>query len=125
MEMFAWKPGGIVKGLDLNFYQYVLNESGDSVDSYMLGGQIVPTFDLGSTNDLAVGATFEAISKPERVAALYFKEALVIDSGYVTNFVNPNIHSDIQTTMIHAHLAADYLSDAVGKLPFAWQGQPR
>ncbi len=90
MEMFAWKPGGIVKGLDLNFYQYVLNESGDSVDSYMLGGQIVPTFDLGSTNDLAIGATFEAVSKPEKVAALYFKDALVIDSGYVTNFVNPN-----------------------------------
>jgi hypothetical protein len=90
MEMLAWKPGGIVKGLDLNFYQYVLNESGDSVDSYMLGGQIVPTFDLGSTNDLAVGATFEAISSPSKVAVLYFKDVLASDSGYVTNFVNPN-----------------------------------
>ena len=49
MEMFAWKPGGIFKGLGLNFYQFVLNESSDTVDAYMLGGQIVPTFDPQTT----------------------------------------------------------------------------
>ncbi len=90
MELFAWKPGGLLKELDLNFYQFVLNESGDSIDSYMLGGQIVPVLDLGEKNDLAIGAAFEAISSPETVAALYFEDALVIDAGYVTNLVNPN-----------------------------------
>ncbi len=90
MEMFAWKPGGLLKELDLNLYQFVLNESGDSIDSYMLGGQIVPVFDLGERNDLAVGAAFETISSPRTVAALYFGGALVIDSGYVTNLINPN-----------------------------------
>jgi integrase len=30
-------------------------------------------------------------------------------------------HSDIQTTMIYAHLAPDHLADAVGKLPFSEQ----
>ncbi|UCD94057.1 MAG: tyrosine-type recombinase/integrase [Candidatus Zixiibacteriota bacterium] len=28
-------------------------------------------------------------------------------------------HSDIQTTMIYAHLAPDHLADAVNKLPFS------
>jgi site-specific recombinase XerD len=28
-------------------------------------------------------------------------------------------HSDIQTTMIYAHLAPDHLANAVEKLPFA------
>ncbi len=90
MELFAWKPGGMLKQLDLNLYQLVLNESGDSIESYMLGGQIVPVFELGEQNDLAVGATFQAISHPEKVAALYFEDALVIDSGYVTNFIDPD-----------------------------------
>jgi hypothetical protein len=116
MEMFAWKPGGIVKGLDVNFYQYVLNESGDSVDSYMLGGQIVPTFDLGSTNDLTVGATFEAITDPRKVADLYFKEVLAIDSGYVTNLVNPNTGEMISDFRIGS-LSLEWKNTAVERWP--------
>jgi hypothetical protein len=89
MEVFAWKPGGFVRKLSLGAYQYVLDESGDSVDAYMFGGQIVPTFDLGASNGVSLGATFEAVSHPERVAALYYKQELVIDSEHVTNLLDP------------------------------------
>ena len=34
-------------------------------------------------------------------------------------------HSDIQTTMIYAHLAADHLADAVNKLSFTTTDQQR
>ena len=110
MELFAWKAGGLLKELDLNLYQFVLNESGDSIDSYMLGGQIVPVFDLGEKNDLALGAGFEAISSPEKVATLYFEDALVIDSGYVTNLVNPNT----------GEMVSDF---RVGSLFLEWQNK--
>jgi hypothetical protein len=89
MELFTWKPGGPAKALDLNFYQFILNESGSSADSYMFGGQVVPVFSLNKTNELAVGAGFEAITNPNQVADLYFNEDLVTDAGYVTNFVDP------------------------------------
>jgi hypothetical protein len=108
MEMFAWKPGGVLKGLDLNFYQFVLNESSDTVDAYMLGGQVVPVFDLGETNDLAVGVTFEAVSNPEVVGALYLTRKVYTDADYVTNFWDP--------------LAGKFASDfRVGSLSFEWK----
>jgi hypothetical protein len=89
MELFTWKPGGSVKELDLNLYQFILNESGSSADSYMFGGQVVPVFSLGKTNELAVGAGFEAITNPHKVADLYFSKDITIDTGYVGNFVDP------------------------------------
>jgi hypothetical protein len=108
MEMFAWKPGGVLKGLDLNFYQFVLNESSDTVDAYMLGGQVVPVFDLGETNDLTVGVTFEAVSNPEVVGALYLTRKVYTDADYVTNFWDP--------------LAGKFASDfRVGSLSFEWK----
>jgi hypothetical protein len=108
MQMFAWKPGGIVKGLDLNFYQFVLNESSDTVDAFMLGGQLVPVLDLGETNDLAIGATFEAVSHPEEVGALYFAGKVFTDAAYVTNFWDP--------------VAGQFVSDfRVGSLSFEWK----
>ena len=90
MELFNWKPGGSVKELDLNFYQFILNESGSSADSYMFGAQVVPVFTLNTTNELAVGAGFEAITNPHQVADLYFDKDLTIDAGYVGNFVDPD-----------------------------------
>jgi hypothetical protein len=89
MELFNWKPGGSIKKLDVNLYQFILSESGDSADSYLFGGQVVPTFALGKTNELAVGAGFEAITNPHKVADLYSDEALTIDAGYVGNLVDP------------------------------------
>jgi len=89
MEMFQWKSGGVVKQVDLNLYQFVMNESGDSTDSYMIGGQVVPVFNLGKKNSLAVGVGFESYQNPSDVAGLYFKDKLTIDAGYVTNLVDP------------------------------------
>jgi len=89
MENFAWKPGGPFKSLGLNLYQFILNESGSSRDSYLLGGQVVPVFELGEKNELAVGAGYETISNPDPVAGLYLDGDLVIDAEYVTNLIDP------------------------------------
>jgi hypothetical protein len=89
LEKLAWKPGGAVKTLDVNLYQFVLNESGSGVDSYMLGGQIVPVFDLGDANDLMVGAGYETVAQPDKVVQLYLDEELVTDAAYGTNFIDP------------------------------------
>jgi hypothetical protein len=89
LENFEWKPGGL-KRLAVNLYQFVLNESGSGRDSYLLGGQIAPVFRLGEANELAVGASYESLSNPSAVAGLYFDGDLDIDSGYVTNFVDPD-----------------------------------
>jgi hypothetical protein len=89
MENFEWKPGGATKSIRLNLYQFILNESGSSSDSYLLGGQIVPVFRMGDKNQLAAGVGYEVISNPDSVAELYFDGDLVIDSGYVTNLIDP------------------------------------
>jgi len=89
MQSFDWTPDGFLKSLDVNVYQFVLNESSDSADAYLFGGQIVPKFALGEKNTLTVGLTYDTISNPDAVAALYFKGKLDIDSGYVTNFIDP------------------------------------
>jgi hypothetical protein len=88
-QAFGWKFGGAVKKLDFNIWQYVMNESGSGSDSFNFGGQIVPTFGLGKKNDLAVGVTYNTFDNPSAVAGLYFDGDLVIDSGYITNFVDP------------------------------------
>jgi hypothetical protein len=90
MELFNWKPGGALKEINLNFYQFILNESGSSSESYMFGGQAVPVFALSKANELAAGAGFEGITNPHKVADLYFDGDVVTDAGYVANFVDPN-----------------------------------
>lgn len=89
MENIEWRPGGKVKSVRLNLYQFILNESGSSSDSYLFGGQVVPVFKLGDKNELAVGAGYDSISRPDPVIGLYFDEDLVIDAGYVTNLIDP------------------------------------
>jgi hypothetical protein len=104
MQNFRWKPGGL-KSLQLNTYQFVMNESGSGVDSYLFGGQIAPVFQLGEKNQLAVGASYESMVNPSQVAELYFEGDLNIDSGYVTNFVTPDsgeLISDFQVGNLFA-----------------------
>jgi hypothetical protein len=74
----------------------------------MFGGQVVPAFDLGETNDLAVGLNFEFISNPEVVGALYLTRRVYTDADYVTNFWDP--------------LADKFASDfRVGSLSLEWK----
>jgi hypothetical protein len=89
MQVFRWKRGGLVEGLELNLFQFILDESGDSTDSYLFGGQVAPVLALGERNDLTIGAGFEAITHPEAVAVLYYTKKVDIDSGYVTNLYDP------------------------------------
>jgi hypothetical protein len=104
MQNFRWSPGGL-KALNLNTYQFIMNESGSGSDSYLLGGQIVPVFQLGKENELAVGVSYESLVEPSTVAGLYFDGDLVIDSDHVTNFVDPatgELISDFQVGNILA-----------------------
>jgi hypothetical protein len=89
MQMFDWKTGGVVKKIDLNLWQYILNESSGSSDAYMVGGQIVPVFALGEKNDLAVGLSYDKVSKPDVVVGLYNDGSLDLDATHITNFVDP------------------------------------
>jgi len=88
-QNFSWKFGGALKAVKANLYQLVMNESGDNIDSYRFGAQVAPVFKLGQKNEIMVGVTYETLENPSAVASLYFKDKLVIDSGYVTNFVDP------------------------------------
>jgi len=89
MQTFGWKFGGAVKKLDFNLWQLIMNESSSGSEARNFGGQLVPTFGLGKKNDLAVGVTYQSFENPSDVAELYFEDDLVIDSGHVTNFVDP------------------------------------
>jgi hypothetical protein len=89
-EAFTWKPGNAVKQLDLNLYQFVLEESGSSSDAYMFGGQVAPTFQLNDTNQVTVGAGYDAISHPEKIAALTLGGKLATEpEETVTNLLDP------------------------------------
>lgn len=90
MQNFDWKLGGVLKKLDVNVWQFVMNESGSGRDSYSFGGQIVPVFALGEKNQLAVGLSYETFVESSEVAELYFDGDLDIDAGYVTNLVDPD-----------------------------------
>lgn len=89
MELLSWSFDRGLEKLGLNLYQFVLNESGSGGESYLVGGQIVPVIALGKTNEVALGAGFEAVSRPESVAKLYFDGERVIDASYVTNLIDP------------------------------------
>jgi len=90
MQEFDWRPGGAVKHVDLNFYQFVLEESGSGSDAYLFGGQIAPTFKLNDKNALTVGLGYETISHPEKVIALTTSGKLLTEpGGFVTNLVDP------------------------------------
>jgi hypothetical protein len=90
LESWEWQREGTVKKVELNLYQFILEESGSGDDAYMFGGQIAPTFELNETNDLTVGAGYDTFSKPDRVVGLTFGGSLDTEpEGIVTNLIDP------------------------------------
>jgi hypothetical protein len=115
LQNFTWSPGGL-RSLNLNTYQLIMNESSSGSDSYLFGGQIAPVFQLGEKNQLAVGVSYESMVEPSAVAGLYFEGDLVIDSGYVTNFVDPDsgeLISDFQV----GNLFAEWKNESFKRWP--------
>jgi len=90
LESWEWKRDGAVKKIELNLYQFILEESSSGDDAYMFGGQIAPTFVLNDTNDLTVGFSYETFSKPDKVVGLTFGGSLDTEpEGIVTNLIDP------------------------------------
>lgn len=90
LESWQWKREGAIKTIDLNLYQFVLEESGSGGDAYLIGGQVAPTFEINDTNDLTVGFGYESFSEPDRVVGLTFGGALDTEpEGIVTNLIDP------------------------------------
>jgi hypothetical protein len=90
LEGFEWKMDGAVKKVELNLYQFILEESSSSGDAYMFGGQVAPTFKLGDKNELIVGFGYDTFSKPDKVVDLTFGGSLDTEpEGIVTNLLDP------------------------------------
>jgi hypothetical protein len=90
MEEFDWKFDNSVKSLEVNLWQFALEESGSGSDTYLFGGQIAPTFRLNDVNTLKVGAGYDHISHPDGVAKLTRTGKLDTEpEGYLTNLVDP------------------------------------
>ena len=90
LESWAWNRDGAVKKVELNLYQFILEESGSGDDAYLFGGQIAPTFALNDKNDLTVGFGYETFSEPDRVVGLTFGGNLTTEpEGIVTNLIDP------------------------------------
>jgi hypothetical protein len=90
MQNFRWRFVGPVKTLGVNAWQFILNESGSGPESRSYGLQAVPIFGFGQNNTLAAGVTYQYWQNPSEVAELYFDGDVDIDSGTVTNFVDPD-----------------------------------
>ena len=89
MERFRFVGNGDAwKGLDIDLYQYVLEESKTSSDAYLLGGQIRPHFRVAEHQTVSFGAGFDSYSKPDKVAALTLSGKL--DGNKMTNLLDAN-----------------------------------
>jgi hypothetical protein len=90
MQNFHLGGKGALKAFEANTYQFVLEESSSSGDAYLVGVQVRPIFALTETNQLTVGATYDAFTRPDKVAALTLGGRLATEpEGVVTNLVDP------------------------------------
>jgi hypothetical protein len=88
MEEFDWEFGDTFKSLEVNLYQFALEESSSGSDAYMFGGQVAPTFKINDVNSVTAGVGYETISHPEAVFGLTQGEKLDTEpEGFFTNLV--------------------------------------
>lgn len=91
MERFEWTPGSgrRMKSLEASVYQLILEESGSSGDTYLLGAQVRPTFLVGDGDRITTGVDYHVISNPENVVALTLDGKLDTEpEGIVTNLLD-------------------------------------
>ena len=74
--------------LKFDLYQYILEESKDTRDSYLLGGQVYGNFGSDSIGDFTVGAGFDNWVRPQMVADLTLDGKL--KGNRVTNLLDGN-----------------------------------
>jgi hypothetical protein len=90
MEEFDWKFGDTFKSLEVNLYQFALEESSSGSDAYMFGGQVAPTFKINDTNQVTAGVGYDSVSNPEAVFNLTSSGRLDTEpEGFLTNLVDP------------------------------------
>jgi len=89
---------GFVRDLDLRGYLYALEESGSGEDSFWFGFQGGPTLGLTTTNSLLVGAGYDRITNPERVAVNSegFTDDALFGGNAVTNLVIFDVNGEAQ-----------------------------
>lgn len=90
MENFNFEGSGALKSFAANLYQFILEESSSSGDAYLVGAQIRPVLKLNDENQLTVGAGYDSLTRPDKVAGLTLGGSLDTEpSGIVTNLIDP------------------------------------
>jgi hypothetical protein len=90
MENFRFGGAGPMDAFEATAYQFILEESSSSGDAYLVGLQLRPRFTLNEKNQLTVGATYDAYSRPDNVVGLTLGGDLDTEpEGVVTNLVDP------------------------------------
>ncbi len=89
MENFDFGGGdGAFKGIDIDLYQYLLNESGSGSDSSLYGAQTHVNFKFGDNSKFAIGAGYDGWTNPQAVADLTIDGEL--GGNNMTNIVDEN-----------------------------------
>ncbi len=102
-----------LKGIDILAYQYILEESKSSADSYLFGAQFRSNFVFGEQSKFAVGAGFDYWENPQAIADLTTSGAL--GGNKMTNIVDSdgNLVSDFEIL----NLIAEYKYSLSKKWP--------
>jgi hypothetical protein len=91
METFSVEGAGALQSFEASLYQFVLEESSSSGDAYLFGVQVRPVLKLNEKNHLTLGAGYDSISRPDKIAGLTLSGDLDTEpSGIVTNIIDPN-----------------------------------